>query len=798
MKKLCFFAFALFFNHIVVADGVNLINKNINCSNTYSLCQICKKNENLFPLNQFSNSEDSLEIIADNSEITDKAEYQITGNVVVKSSENFLSADKVIISKENKTSTAIGSVNYQDDKFLLTGSTLVVKKIGENLLVDVDDAKYQELETKANGTALKVTKNNDQAILENSTYSFCPIDNSDWKINAKSIKLDLKNNRAVATKATLEFLGFPLMYLPKYSWVTSGRGSGFLSPGLNIYKESGENHLYSRIPYYFNLAPDRDLLITLSYPASRGMLYAGKYRQLILNKNKDDGIFELETQYLFDDKIRKTSRWLIDSSIELEVNNNTHLSMKYNKVSDSEYLNEVAKVGSSKERLKSFIKLQINNPPLPEEKNSGKLNKKKIASVNYGRNTIDNNKSLNQTSLIVSSENEQVVNNGAPDYTKSLEAAFFLRKNGKEKLPSFADIGLILSNFNHKTSGKDTGLRTHGEINISKSLGSLKSLTSSQLSASGRASLTNYTLDNKSNKTRAYGGLNLDLSFPFSRSGNLFGKAIINNIRPSISYDFSSRHKLSAIPIFDTEDTISNILTYSSLRSGDRYIGVDRVINKNDITLSLRSSFIDIKKPNNTRLDFKVAQRYYLDDETVSISNSSDFEKRRKFSDIAASIDFSLDDFDKLKSSFKIQYDPESSEIKKNELSITYRLHPKNFFTASLADDGSTKSLNVSGAYPVTNRIHIFAGIDRSITAGVNNKETTGIAFEDCCWSARLAHFKEAFVDDVAKYDYSTGFELTFKGLGSSDTNLRNHIKRNLPEYKANLSEVVKVLSDPK
>ena len=53
----------------------------------------------------------------------------------------------------------------------------------------------------------------------------------------------------------------------------------------------------------------------------------------------------------------------------------------------------------------------------------------------------------------------------------------------------------------------------------------------------------------------------------------------------------------------------------------------------------------------------------------------------------------------------------------------------------------------------------------------------------------KLEEWVETFVNNVANYDYSTGFELSFKGLGSSDTYLRNRIASNLPEYKVNLDE---------
>ena len=118
-----------------------------------------------------------------------------------------------------------------------------------------------------------------------------------------------------------------------------------------------------------------------------------------------------------------------------------------------------------------------------------------------------------------------------------------------------------------------------------------------------------------------------------------------------------------------------------------------------------------------------------------------------------------------------------------------YKPHDRKFVSITHKDNGDSRTLNLSGAYPINNKIHLFAGIDKSLTTGFINKETSGIAYEDCCWSARIGHFKETFVKDVADYDYGTGFELAFKGLGSSDTYLRNRIERNLPDYKVILDE---------
>ena len=776
---------------LVQANGINLVNDRSNCSNTYSLCQSCITNQYLFPLQKFSSNIDALEIEADNSEITNKNDYLISGNVSVRSNENFLAADEAIISKENKSLTANGSVKYQDKNLLLGGEALIVRRQeNRELNVDMINANYQEIKTKANGKAYFINKVNNIAILENSTYSFCPINNISWLIKADQIELNLDNNRTRATNAKLVFFDVPILYLPKYSWVSSGKGSGFLSPGFNFYKESDADStdFQTRLPYYFDIAPDRDLLTAISYLSSRGTVLEGTYRQLIGNKTKDDGLFQIETNYLFKDKIKKTNRWLLDSSIELEVNNNVHLSMKYNKVSDSNYFKDVLRMTTEEQRLKSYIKTELNYPPLPEIKDSGKLDDEKIITVNYGRNKLNSNPNLSQKSYVLSAESEQVVNHGVPDYTKGIEASIFSRNKINQTSP-FIDLGIVSTKFNHKTVGKDTGIRTHGELSFANNLGAIKLFKSSQLSSNVKLGLTNYFLHNKNNENRLFGSFDLDLAFPSYKNLSLFGTTVRREIRPAISYDYTSKHKQSGIPIFDTTDTIDKILTYSTLRSGERYSGIDRFINENDITLSLKSTYTDLKKPKKTRLKFKLAQRYYGDKDAVSDTLNTDFENRRKYSDIAASLDISLDDYDRLESKLLLQIDPKTSEISKNQLSLTYKIHDRKYVSLTHKDDSTSRTINLSGAYPISNRIHFFGGLEKSLKTGITNKQTSGIAYEDCCWSARIGHFKEAFEDNVAKYDYSTGFELVFKGLGSTDTNLRNHIERNLPEYKVALSE---------
>ena len=111
----------------------------------------------------------------------------------------------------------------------------------------------------------------------------------------------------------------------------------------------------------------------------------------------------------------------------------------------------------------------------------------------------------------------------------------------------------------------------------------------------------------------------------FSRKTTLFGPETTNEIVPMISYDYSSKQEQASIPIFDTTDGIDGYLEYKTLLSGERYKGIDRFVNENDITLSLESIYKDNLDEDN-ELKFTLAQRYYGDYEVVSDTENIDFE----------------------------------------------------------------------------------------------------------------------------------------------------------------------------
>ena len=262
----------------------------------------------------------------------------------------------------------------------------------------------------------------------------------------------------------------------------------------------------------------------------------------------------------------------------------------------------------------------------------------------------------------------------------------------------------------------------------------------------------------------------------------MFNAQVTRTITPTISYNYRGKVVQGNIPIFDTTDKYDDTITFASLTSGERYTGLDRISNANDITLSLVSSYreLDAVEDDLDLFRFEIAQSYYADDEVVSNATNTDFEKRRSYSDIVGGIGLSVNQF---AFNSNLQFDPEINKVSNLTNTISYKLNPKKFVSLTHIKGNSDSTLDLYGAYPVNDSIHLFGALGRNISTGKTNTGTAGVTYDSCCWAMRLAYFK----DNVS--DYGIGFELVLKGIGSTSTNLRKRLKTNIPYYEANLGE---------
>jgi LPS-assembly protein len=144
------------------------------------------------------------------------------------------------------------------------------------------EPEFEFLATGARGRAQRVDILGEQRLAASqAAYTSCPRDGSNdpaWLLSARRLDLDFARNEGVAQGAVLQFLGVPILALPSMSFpVTGARKSGWLPPSVTLVNRSG---LDLSVPWYWNIAPNRDATIAPRLSTRRGAGVDGEFRYL--------------------------------------------------------------------------------------------------------------------------------------------------------------------------------------------------------------------------------------------------------------------------------------------------------------------------------------------------------------------------------------------------------------------------------------------------------------------------------------------------------------------------------------
>jgi LPS-assembly protein len=188
------------------------------------------------------------------------------GDVRMLRDGNRLRADKVIWNRKTGEVTATGNVavvNANGDTAY--GDNVQLKDtlkdgVAENLLLILKDGGRL--------AADKGVRVNGITTLRNAAYTPCSVVDSDgcpkapiWKITAVKVIHNPDKHRIYYKDARLSLFSIPILWLPGLSHPdgADGNRSGLLVP---LIRYNSVNGVEVATPYYLNLAPNRDLLIT--------------------------------------------------------------------------------------------------------------------------------------------------------------------------------------------------------------------------------------------------------------------------------------------------------------------------------------------------------------------------------------------------------------------------------------------------------------------------------------------------------------------------------------------------------
>lgn len=167
---------------------------------------------------------------------------------------------------------------------------------------------------------------------EEASYSTCGLEDPAWSLRAESVRIDPDEGQGEAHNIVLRVGSVPVMYLPWVGFpVGEERMSGWLTPEIGTSDDLG----YSlELPYYFNLAPHYDAVLSARYMGRRGLQIkpGGRYRT-------HHGAGAAKAELLSDNKAND-DRYLLHWRHDAVRPSGWDYQVKYTDVSDGAYLED--------------------------------------------------------------------------------------------------------------------------------------------------------------------------------------------------------------------------------------------------------------------------------------------------------------------------------------------------------------------------------------------------------------------------------------------------------------------------
>ena len=582
----------------------------------------------------------------------------------------------------------------------------------------------------------------DKKRLVDARYTTCEPGVDDWYIKAKEIELDDYTKSGTAKNAYVEFKGVPLLYTPWMSFsFNNERKSGLLAPTVGTTSRSG---FETSIPYYINIAPDKDATVGVRYLSKRGVQLQGEFRYLGENYS---GIDNLE--YLDNDSLNGGNRYYANLSHSHNLGAGWSAGYNLEKVSDDQYFSEMSTRIISTSRVN-----------LPQEgrvdyvgdvwRFNGLVQKyQTLDKINFPYERLP------QLTLTANKEWDYVNTDLHSQY------AYFDRDR-KAPLAATGSRLVVYPSISAPFS------QTYGFITPKVGV----HMTHYNLQDN------NFTINGTSvsnnNASRTLPIFSLDSGLYFERDVKIVKNSYTQTIEPRMFYVYIPNKKQDLLPVFDSALADLNLTT---LFTENQFTGDDRINNANQVSLALTTRMID-KNSGIERMSATIGQRYYFKEQKVVLPGGS--VSQNNSSDVIAGLTarlsnkWNLDAFGQhstdgkglVRGNILARYNPEPGKL----LNVGYR-YTKDFL----------EQINVSGQWPLSRGWYGVGRINYSVRDSRPIESLAGLEYDAGCWQARTVI--QRIETATANANFGLFFQLELGGLASIGANPLNLLRRDIPGY---------------
>ncbi len=669
--------------------------------------------------------------------LTGKKENQIeaTGNAIVRKRGQSIKADTLLYYQETQDLDAQGHVVVEQEGNTMSGPHLVLNL--ETSVGTMTQPVYYLAENDGRGAAdVMHFQDKQHYTLDNASYTTCPADNEDWQLKMKGLEIDREAQIGVAHHATVEFMGTPILYSPWMDFpLGDNRKSGFLAPVFGGTTKSGTE---ITVPYYWNIAPNRDATFAPRVMTKRGVMLNTEFRYL-----EPQYAGELKVDVLPGDAIANRSRGYLALKHSQALGGGFSAYVNFNRASDDAYFRDLADGVTTTS--------QVN------------LLQEGVLAYSGGwwnaSARLQRYQTLQDTAAPI-----------AVPYARLPQLNVSAQRN-------YHDANFVFSgefvDFSHPSALNARRLVLNPSVTYP-----LISNPAFYLTPKLALHSTHYVMGANNaaalpNASRTLPLLSLDSGVALERDWNLLGTDYTHTLEPRLFYVFVPYRDQSQLPNFDTAQAT---FSFSQIFSENRFFGSDRVGDANHVTLAMTSRLLE--QSNGTeRLKVTVGERFSFSAPQVNLVAPTLGTSR---SDILLAASGRLTDALTLDSEFQI--DPNQSHTQRYNLAARYVPEPGKVLNLGYRFQRNTlRQVDMSAQWPLSHRWHAVARWNYSFQDARLLEAIGGLEYNESCWTLRLV--AQRFT--VGTQQANTGFfiQLELNDLVKVGSDPLGLLKRSVPGY---------------
>ncbi len=673
------------------------------------------------------------------AQVGDRPTAKMSGGVLVKQGDRLAGAESASYDTDTLALSLEGSVRYEDRNSQITSDSAEFSYSSGHIRFEGADFSLSNGGARGTASALEINKEG-RLELDDVTYTTCPPGSNDWLLEANDIDLDTATGVGTAKNLKLIFQGIPILYAPYLSFpIGSARKSGILTPEFG---SSGRSGRALSVPYYWNIAPNYDATLTPRLLTDRGLQVQSEFRYMT---DRHDGTLQFD--YLPDDTKFDADRHLLDVDHKTEFMSGWRGLIDYRNASDPRYFEDLGNglSISSITHLNRSVKFDYY----------GKRWSMLARFQDYqtiDETVIDDCVSDVDCDLPYRRLPQILINGSWPDRVLGLRLGF--------------DGELVYFDRDVGVTGWRLDAAPRVELPIEKPGWFI---TPGVILEHTRYELENVMPGQAADPTRTLPIGSLDIGMILERA---IGSSLdrIQTLEPRLLYVHIPHREQSDLPVFDTIVPDFNLV---QLYRTNRFLGVDRVADTDQLSIGITSRILDVSTGKEI-ITATIGQALYLSEQGVALPNQT--ATTSTSSDYIAEVRFLLYDhlnFDlgyqwgtggdgTTQAEARIQYRPESNKI----LNLSYR------FRKQALEQG-----DISLSWPMSKRWNVVGRYNYSFQDEEVLEQFIGIEYESCCWGLRLVTRRHISTRDGTR-DTSIGLQLVLKGmtsLGSKADRLLEH-----------------------